>query len=664
MSETNVSYCRGIVNVPQQRVQVNRILTGAVSMNTSARVMKTWTVIFLLASASTQALAGETTLVSLRDFRTVELKYAGFQLLQPAAIHVKALGGGGERGWTYSSDKMFAYGWIINADSRSLVWSMGIDNTTRIHDDREFDGTVQLAPGSYEVYFVAYAFAYHSAFTHIVVNVDHRRSPLFGEDREHDKGFFSWLTGLWSDDIAKEWENRAPHWGIDLLVDDGIQKSAKSFPPPKAYPNAVINATGLGEHELIRKGFTLTEPLTLTIHALGEATGENEMADFGWIVDAANRKRVWEMDWDNTSPAGGADKNVQFSGDVSLPKGDYVLYYVTDGSHSVADWNDCPPNDPLHWGVCCCVKEDRDKKALKTWDYDEDKNLVVGLTKVKDNAYLTRGFTLKGDCRLRIYAFGERNNDERTMADYGAILNANTRDKVWTMDVDRTYPGGGAPKNRFVDEVINLPKGNYLVTYTTDDSHAYGEWNADQPFDPEHYGISLMGVGSGFQPSLVTEYVEKRDKNIIAQIIRVGDNADASENFTLDRMTRVRIYALGEGRDRDMYDYGWIEDAKTGNVIWEMTYGMTFYAGGGRKNRMVNTTVMLDKGEYRLRYRSDDSHAYGDWNVDPPDDQQYWGITLYKDAGHELPPQPRVPTPAVAPPVPPTPPQQRVPPGP
>jgi hypothetical protein len=77
-----------------------------------------------------------------------------------------------------------------------------------------------------------------------------------------------------------------------------------------------------------------------------------------------------------------------------------------------------------------------------------------------------------------------------------------------------------------------------------------------------------------------------------------------------------------------------------------MTYSMTFHAGGGRKNRVVNTTIVLDKGDYRLRYRSDDSHCYNDWNVDPPEDQEYWGITLFRDEGQgNLAPHPDIPTP-------------------
>ena len=257
----------------------------------------------------------------------------------------------------------------------------------------------------------------------------------------------------------------------------------------------------------------------------------------------------------------------------------------------------------------------------------------MSLVHPRNSDYLSQGFSLKKDARLRVYAIGERDNSRRSMADYGTIMDASTREKVWTMDVDRTSHAGGASKNQYIDEIITLPRGNYVVTYTTDDSHTYDDWNSDPPYDKEHYGITVMGVGEKWDPSIVSKYTEERDKNLIAQIIRPGDNVDASRPFTLDKATRLRVYAIGEGMGREMDDYGWIEDARTGTVVWEMTYRMTFHAGGDRKNRMVNTTILLDRGDYRLRYKSDDSHSFGDWNADPPDDQQYWGITLYRDSG-------------------------------
>jgi hypothetical protein len=84
-----------------------------------------------------------------------------------------------------------------------------------------------------------------------------------------------------------------------------------------------------------------------------------------------------------------------------------------------------------------------------------------------------------------------------------------------------------------------------------------------------------------------------------------------------------------------MYDYGWIEEAKTGKTVWEMTYHMTEHAGGAEKNRQYNGTMMLMAGEYVLRYKSDDSHSFEGWNEDPPSDPFNWGITVY-DAGTKI----------------------------
>ena len=81
--------------------------------------------------------------------------------------------------------------------------------------------------------------------------------------------------------------------------------------------------------------------------------------------------------------------------------------------------------------------------------------------------------------------------------------------------------------------------------------------------------------------------------------------------------------------DGEMFDYGWIAEAGSHDVVWQMNYDMTFHAGGARKNRMVNTTITLGAGRYELHFASDDSHSYDDWNMDPPDDPTMWGITVF-----------------------------------
>jgi ketosteroid isomerase-like protein len=117
---------------------------------------------------------------------------------------------------------------------------------------------------------------------------------------------------------------------------------------------------------------------------------------------------------------------------------------------------------------------------------------------------------------------------------------------------------------------------------------------------------------------------------VIAQIVQVLDNEDKTATFSLPGSQEVRIYAHGEGQPGEMFDYGWIEDEK-GSRVWEMQESKTTHAGGAGKNRKVDALITLPAGNYKLRYKSDDSHAFDHWNSLPPD-INFWGITVYKKA--------------------------------
>jgi len=117
-------------------------------------------------------------------------------------------------------------------------------------------------------------------------------------------------------------------------------------------------------------------------------------------------------------------------------------------------------------------------------------------------------------------------------------------------------------------------------------------------------------------------------KTALAQIVSVPDDADKTVEFNLSQSSSVRIFTAGEGDNGQMYDYGWIENAETGKPVWEMKYSETTHAGGAAKNRKVDVVITLPAGKYRLRYKSDDSHSFDNWNAMPPD-INFWGIALY-----------------------------------
>jgi CubicO group peptidase (beta-lactamase class C family) len=148
----------------------------------------------------------------------------------------------------------------------------------------------------------------------------------------------------------------------------------------------------------------------------------------------------------------------------------------------------------------------------------------------------------------------------------------------------------------------------------------------------------LQSVGRGEEATrLMKTYSEIYSKpmpsdlanmKVVAEITRVLDNEDKTVAFSLAREQQVRIFSIGEGQAGQMYDYGWIENVDQGKPVWEMLEPKTIHAGGAAKNRKVDEVITLPAGNYKLRYKSDDSHAFDHWNSLPPD-VNFWGIAIY-----------------------------------
>ncbi len=594
----------------------------------STRNLRTLPTLLLAGLVFSQiAGAGEKTVVSLRDFVEKELKYSGLTLKGDASLKIKALGDGIDNK-KMSEMGMFAYGWIIDAATRERVWTMDLRNTDKVKMGREFEESIDLPKGDYEVYFVAYAFGSSSWFSNYYVNID-RRETNTGSGDAKKRGVFSWFEDFFDEDAAKAWKERSKLWGIEIALDDKVQHS--TFTPPRERKNVVFKSIGAGEKVRVRTGLQVKNPVTVGLYCIGELGNNRDVADYGWIINRKTRDRVWAMDKRNSAPAGGAKKNIVFDGKVELAPGDYVLNYISDDSHSPLDWNAAPPDDPLNYGITMFLSDPKDAGSISLTSGEEKDEALIRLTGIGDEEFRSSTFTLKKESSLRIYAVGERMYSRSEMADRGWIINARTREKVWSMDPDGTEPAGGDEKNRMADEIVTLPAGTFTVFYATDGSHAYDDWNSDPPIDEEHYGITIYAAPENFSKANFTTGGDAAGAGVLAQIVRIRDGENRETSFTLKKRTQVRVYALGEGQNHEMYDYGWIENANGRETTWEMTYATTFHAGGDKKNRMVNTTIVLEAGTYTLHFQTDDSHSFNDWNSDPPDDPTMYGITLYAD---------------------------------
>jgi hypothetical protein len=418
----------------------------------------------------------------------------------------------------------------------------------------------------------------------------------------------------------------------------------------------IITINDIANEQIQLKGFTLETDKVIHMESIG-AGGEkeinrihnfqedpNNLFAYSWIIDASTRELVWRMTINNTEKNWWNKWNRTFKGDIALKKGDYELYFASveptyfsfsDGFLSFGKIVDKVLGHDKWWQehakewkiTIRGIDQIFEKSAVIKFQTVMKNSAILSLTEIGDNQKMKKKFSLKKAGRLKIYAIGEGYKKE--MYDYAWIIDTNTDNKVWEMREEETQYSGGAIKNRIINKEIDFQPGDYTVYYKSDENHSFKEWGANPPYDPYFWGITIYAMNHKTDKSINGEFEETKGKPIV-QLIRVGNNEHQKKQFIIKQPTKIHIYALGEGDSNEMYDYAWIEDFTSKNIIWKMMYKDTQKAGGNSKNRMYNGIMVLNQGVYVAHYCTDDSHAYNAWNALPPADQQNWGLTIYE----------------------------------
>lgn len=545
-----------------------------------------------------------------------ELAVKGLEVIERTTIDIYSIGAG----HSYHSD-LFAYAWIIDAEDREVVWSMNdeCDEWDKVSGMLiECESTLRLRPGKYEAYYYVGVpkFGYgRSIKVNDLGDLIEIFGDVFNQDEYEERDFLE-------DDIED----------LTLVIESEEGKVNLYSPQFDDLADAVVAISRPGPEEYISRGFKLSKEVELDIYAIGEYGSSYEVfVDGAWIVDASTRKKIWEMDKWNTDPAGGARKNRYFRDRLTLPAGEYIAYYATDDSHDADEWNSPPPGDPKNYGLTITAVDKDAAKGISVYTDGQDEIEIIKMTRIRDNEFERAGFVLKDDAKIHIVGLGERDYSNDYLVDYGWITNAETMERVWEMDADDCGYAGGGAKNAIFDGIVELEAGKYIVYYRSDDSHSYGDWNVAAPFNRRGWGISLYGVGDDFSENNFELFDDfEPTGNILVNLTGVGDDERVRDKFTLNEDSQVRVIALGEGTGRTMHDYGWIENDKTGEVVWEMTYRKTRNAGGAEKNRKAIANISLEKGTYVVYFITDGSHSIERFNASPPDEPERWGMVVTK----------------------------------
>lgn len=119
---------------------------------------------------------------------------------------------------------------------------------------------------------------------------------------------------------------------------------------------------------------------------------------------------------------------------------------------------------------------------------------LVNISEVKAKGLFTQKFELENNALIRINAMADGGYcNYFGMYDQVWIENNESNTEIWRMNAEHTECGGGHPRNRFADLILELEAGSYIVYFDNRQSpynHFLNHWEAFPP-DNLFWGIRI-----------------------------------------------------------------------------------------------------------------------------------------------------------------------------
>jgi hypothetical protein len=366
-----------------------------------------------------------------------------FEVKKDIKVNIYAIGEG-KKGYMYD------YGWIERSGDSGIVWKMREEETDHAggaYKNRLYDGIIDLPAGKYVLRYKSDGSHSFSSWNEPQPSDPrHYGITLYSYDEDFDPG--SVKVGELQN-LGSTCKDEVSRFHIEL---PGIPKMAEIYPDIQFE----LNTREMNELHMEYQNNMLEL----------QAQYRDEMAELreSWSEDPDNYDDVHDFEMQMK------ELELELKGEMN----ELTQEYMEDMADLRAEWEE----------------EHGKSKTVVVAPASKRKGVVVDINQVGNDAHVTSIFKLDQPSRVRIYALGEGSGG--MMYDYGWIVNRQSGSIIWEMTYRKTQHAGGAAKNRVVDDVIMLDKGEYEAHYVTDGSHSYPRWNAGAPSDPQSWGINIQ----------------------------------------------------------------------------------------------------------------------------------------------------------------------------
>lgn len=546
--------------------------------------------------------------VTIADIDKRELESQNFEVFSPVTVSVE-----GEV--SFEDDRagsdLAVVAWILERESDSVVWKTTVDNVRREGVRATVNDSISLEPGVYSVYFSTLGPDRNS----------YREGSAFG--------------------LKPHWTNYEEFWFLDLRAPDGTVDSG-----PRVETIASSTSSSLFEVPLSARRSESSMMLHVsgsgTLRASGGFTRCTSGCDDISIKQVPDGVVVWNVDQEEAEPAGGGRINHWLDAAIDLPAGVYEIS-LDPGQHR-GSWTENPPWQPEEFLFSVEVVEGV-VRPVDPWAFGEP---IVDQLGLGDSKLAQSRLILEDSLDVILYALGELTSSNQRY-DWGWIEREGENETIWEMTYDGTSPAGGDSDNRQAKAILRLGPGSYIVSFETDGSHSYESFNRSRPRNPERWGMALFALDpdQAGTAGISVETIEQTSPELapvdmsgsaldgidgsrfLVRSTGLGNSADVTTRFSLDDTTRVVIMALGEITSSSQYDYGWLEDVGSGEIIWEMAWDNTSPAGGDDSYRRAREEIVLAAGSYAARFRTDGSVSFEGFGSDAPENPEDWGIAIF-----------------------------------